>query len=180
MNISSKLMCAAILLFAVVGVATGGPLKAAHADSAPVTAKDAPVTAKDATRAAQPRSCVGERAFRIEVDHPRDVQLSMSRGASSSGWNAQLTAIGKVTTLGDARPCTDTQVQIFVEERDARAALQTCATIGATVASGQKLVVGVRVTDAAQEMNNAITERLRTTAGPLRLNRPVQIDCGVE
>jgi hypothetical protein len=122
--------------------------------------------------ASQQLSCAGETSFRIEVERPRDVQVSMSRPAGAAGWNTILMATGRVATLDHARSCgsSPTRVQITVEEADARAALQTCAIMGASLSAGQKLVLSSRSTEGARA----------GAGGSLLVAKAVQIDCGVE
>ena len=163
LNSSSKLLCAALV--ASLAVATSGRLGTAHAQSTLVPQK-APVG-----MAAAQLNCAGESAFRIEVERPRDLQVSMSRPAGASSWNTLLMVTGKVATLDRGRSCgTSTHVQVTADEADARTALQTCAVMGAGVGAGQHLVINMRLLD-----------RARAGAGSgLMLTKPAQIDCGVE
>jgi len=80
-------------------------------------------------------------------------------------------ATARVATLDRSRPCGGPiRVQVTAEEADARSALQTCAIMGASVGSGQKLVLSMRTTEAARS----------GAGGALLVSKPVQIDCGVE
>src|SRR5262245_634434 len=113
MNTWSKLACA----FSTMGAATA---LVAALRSAPAQAQV--VAPKPVATASQQLNCGGESAFRIEVDRPRDLQVSMSRPAGAAGWNTSLTATGRVATLDHARSCGSPpmRVSITVEESDAR------------------------------------------------------------
>jgi len=163
MNQSMKL---AYAVTTVVGaVALGSALISARAQAQAVAAKPVGVTA------AQGMNCGGESALRIEVDRPHDLQVSMSRPAGASGWNTMIMATARVATLDRSRPCGGPiRVQVTAEEPDARSALQTCAIMGASVGSGQKLVLSMRTTEAARS----------GAGGALLVSKPVQIECGVE
>ena len=88
-----------------------------------------------------------------------------------------LTATGRVTTLdhggrscGTAANVPTNTVHITAEEPEARAALQTCAVMGASLGAGQKMRLTLRALEGA---------RVGPGGRGLMVLKPAQIDCGV-
>lgn len=121
-------------------------------------------------QAATSLSCAGEKMLRVEVERSKDLNVSMYKPAGGASWLTELNLNGKIMLTNGRKPCGPTSMRIVADDADARAALQTCASIGSSIAVGQHLFV-----------NLASSESAKAAAGNgLIYNKPIEITCGIE
>ncbi len=162
MNSRSKVVSLSLSLaaFSVLGLSVGA-LSAAP----PVVPVPPP-----APQAAGSLSCAGERMLRVEVERVKDLSVSMSKPVGAPSWLTELNLTGKIMITNGRKPCGTTSMRIVAEDPDAREALQTCAKIGSSIGTGQRLYV-----------NLASAEGARSAAGnALVYGKPTEITCGIE
>lgn len=91
----------------------------------------------------------------------------MEKPLGATTWTTLLTLTGRVQGGGG---CSGTSVEFHGDEPEARAALQTCATMAAALPAGQRFKILTRTATGAP-----------LTAGTgVRVLRPIQVDCSYE